>query len=153
MLQVTDLANAEVARILRSCKVLELYEAVRANALEGAKSSTEHGLPPPALTAHKSDAVSAEMIETCPELSSFSVEHVVAGLQALFQHASNTDALPECVQLVMPRLRADVAKRVAAGLHEAYRLVYNSATDPTKGLKVPQGMLKGPEQAAALLGI
>jgi hypothetical protein len=153
MLQVTDLANAEVARTLRSCQILEMYEAVRTKAAGGAINSTEHGLPRPALAAEKSDAVSAEKIEARPEFSSFPVESIVAGLQALFQHASDADALPKCEQLVMPRLRADVAKRVAAGLEEAYRVVYNAVTGPATGLTVPQGVLKVPEQVAALLGI
>jgi hypothetical protein len=152
-LQAARLADVEVARILCSCKLLKVHRSLEATKdVDGTKEDTERGAPRQRFLENN-DATSEGNIEMRPKLDSFSAEQIIAGLQSLFQHVSNADVLPRYEKLMMPRLRADVTKRVAAGLEEAYRAVYTAAVDPASSLSVSEGILKGPSQVAALLGI
>lgn len=79
---------------------------------------------------------------------------VVDVMRALYELASRADAVPSYERLMMPRLRAEVSRRVAEGVAAAYREVVEAVADPESGYGgALAAALKTPAQVDALLGV
>lgn len=76
-------------------------------------------------------------------------------MRALFVMASSPEAVPDYDQVVMPRLRVEITRQVAARIASQYRMVYDAIQDPGNGYGAgaDRGIKNTPEQIETVLGV
>lgn len=147
------LAQAETTRLLRVAQAHDVWQcccaaaaaAQAASPLTATHGSTQHG------GGDETAGGSAEA-SALAALHALTTDEMVAALHALATFVADADAVPSYAQLVMPRVRVDVAMQVAQGLLQAYRIMHTALYDPANGFDSGEARVKAPEQVAALLG-
>ena len=129
-LQAARLADVEVERLVRSCGAHTLLEQVPA---------TEQSMMQWQRKATGTNGDGS---------GSSANADVLSALHQLDRLAASPDGIPEYQHITLPRIRANVAKRVAQGLSKCYESLYEVISDQSKA-----GEIRAPSQLNALLGV